>query len=134
MRPTKCWRGRGGKVNKSFLEATVKRNILEYLHRRGVFAWNNPRGGGWVKSGGKSNFDAKGYFLRYGGPKGCADILGVLPGGRFLAIETKRTHGGTRSAEQVEFLEAVNRMGGLGFFAKSLDEAVEALKPVIGGW
>ena len=135
-RPTKVWVGRGGRIRKSYRESVVKKNILEYLLRRGVFAWNNPRGGAWTQKGGKSgeNYDAKGSFLRYGGPKGASDIIGILPGGRFLAIETKRTHGGKASEEQIRFIDEVNRRGGLGFFAKNLDEAIEALKPVIGGW
>jgi hypothetical protein len=103
----------------SALEKDVKAGILSYLKARGVFAWNNHRGAGKMTHGG---------FVQWGGPKGASDILGILPGGRFLAIETKRTKGSYGvTDEQREFLDKVASMGGLSFHARSVNDVVTAL-------
>lgn len=67
--------------------------------------------------------------------KGVADIIGIYDG-RFLAIEIKMQGWkppapGTKQykhyREQCEFLEEVERNGGIGFFVKSVDEVIERL-------
>lgn len=59
--------------------------------------------------------------------KGVADILGIMePTGRFLAIEVK-VKGKYPSPEQRQFLEMINRMGGLGFVARSVEDVAKAL-------
>lgn len=76
-------------------------------------------------------------------PRGVSDIIGILPkgvagsdGGRFLAIEVKKSNwippGQTAKsyahyARQKAFLDKVNERGGLGFFARSVDEVIDAL-------
>lgn len=66
-------------------------------------------------------------------PKGVSDIIGILPrgiaestGGRFLAIEVKRP-GGKVSPHQAQFIDRVNRMGGLGFVAYSAQDVIDRL-------
>ena len=66
-------------------------------------------------------------------PKGVSDIIGILPkgvaasdGGRFLAIEVKRP-GGRVSPHQQQFIDRVNRMGGLGFVAYSVEDVITRL-------
>jgi hypothetical protein len=66
-------------------------------------------------------------------PKGVSDIIGILPkgiagsdGGRFLAIEVKRP-GGKVSPHQEQFIERVNRIGGLGFVAYSVEDVINRL-------
>lgn len=104
---------------KTALEKDVKASILSYLHARGIIAWNNHRGAGVMKHGG---------FVRWGGMKGSSDILGVMPGGRFIAIETKRRKGtyGT-TEEQDEFLEKIVDQGGIAFVARSVNDVVDQL-------
>jgi hypothetical protein len=51
--------------------------------------------------------------------------------GQLLAIECKRA-GGYQRPEQREFLEQVRAAGGLGIFAKSIDEVRAALDRFVG--
>ena len=55
------------------------------------------------------------------GTKGVSDILGVLPGGRFLALEVKTAKGKLTPA-QADFLQSVAGGGGLAFMAQSAEE------------
>jgi len=55
------------------------------------------------------------------GLKGVADVLGVLPDGRFLAVECK-TATGRISPEQDAFIRNVNLRGGLAFVARGLED------------
>lgn len=100
-------------------ENQVKNSILEYLHTMGIVAWPNNTGAVKYESHGT------GRFVRYG-HKGSGDILGVLPGGRFLSIECKTTSGRASSA-QTDFMLTVNRAGGLAFIARSIDEVEKIL-------
>jgi hypothetical protein len=62
-----------------------------------------------------------------GSAPGISDILGVLPGGRLLAIEVK-TERGKLSPHQERFLKNITDNGGLAFVARSFDEVVQRLK------
>jgi hypothetical protein len=64
-------------------ENRVKAEVLKYLKLRRIKAWNNPTGAVRV---------ALDRWLHFG-LKGSADILGILPGGRFLAVECKAPDG-----------------------------------------
>jgi hypothetical protein len=98
-------------------ENQVKAGVLKYLKLRGIKAWNNPTGAGRI---------APDRWLHFG-KKGSADILGILPGGRFLAVECKAPHG-RLSPEQREFLEDIKALGGLAVVAKSWLEIDQALR------
>lgn len=58
-------------------------------------------------------------------PGGVADILGIF-NGRFLAIEVKRP-GNPLTRCQKHFLDSVNREGGIGFVARSIDDVIDQL-------
>ena len=60
---------------------------------------------------------------------GISDLLGVLPDGRFLAIEVK-TKGKKASKDQREFLDAINRNNGVGIVVDSLEDLIEKMKGV----
>ena len=64
-------------------------------------------------------------FIRFGF-QGCPDILGMLRGGRLLAIEVKTTSGRVSEA-QAAFLEAVSAHGGLSFVARSVEDLQQHL-------
>jgi hypothetical protein len=49
---------------------------------------------------------------------GCADILGQLRDGRFLAVECKAPNRGSATAEQAEFLRLVASNGGVAILAR----------------
>ncbi len=61
-----------------------------------------------------------------GACNGVADILGVLPNGRFFAIEVKGK-GDKLSDEQVEFISNIIKNGGLAFVAHSLQDAKDKM-------
>lgn len=60
------------------------------------------------------------------GKKGSSDILGILKGGRLLAIEVKNSKG-KLSPEQEEFLHEINQRDGWAFVARSLDDVIAKL-------
>ena len=96
------------------LEKEIQSAILEYLHARRIFCWKEHSAGIPIENGTR--------FMPIG-LKGKADILGVLPSGRFLAIEVKRPSG-RLSPDQEDFLENINVNGGLAFVAKSIDDVI----------
>jgi hypothetical protein len=103
-------------VSRGTPEGKIKAACLRYLARRGITAWNNPSGAVEVRPG---------QWLQFG-RKGSADILGCLPGGRFLAIEVKAP-GGWLSPGQREFLETIKQQGGLAVVVKSYRDIEAAL-------
>jgi hypothetical protein len=98
-------------------EGRVKAACLRYLEKRGIKAWNNPSGAVHI---------APDRWLHFG-KKGNADILGILPGGRFLAVECKAAHG-RLSPEQREFLADIKSLGGFAVVAKSWQDIDQALR------
>jgi len=98
-------------------EARIKNACLRYLERRGLFAWNNPSG--CVRA-------APDRWIHFG-KKGSADIIGILPDGKFLAIETKSKNV-RLTPEQKEFLNKVRGLGGVAIAARSFQELDEALR------
>jgi hypothetical protein len=99
-------------------ESVVLRAVLAVLqaHPRVAFVW-------------RANTISQKIGLRYikAGFVGQPDVLGMLKDGQFLACEVKRP-GGKLTDEQAAFLELVNRRGGLGFMATSVDDVMRALK------
>jgi len=90
---------------------------LDYLRLKGIYCWKNstvgiynPKSGGYIPSN----------------AKGVSDILGILPGGRFLAIEVKRP-GGRPSEHQTAFIQEINRHGGVAFIAYSIEDLITHL-------
>lgn len=73
-------------------------------------------------------FDRKTKRYRFNGTKGVSDILGVLRGGRMVAIEVKtpkafaeaKNHG--LSKFQIEFLQRVKDQGGLTIVATDFEK------------
>jgi len=91
-------------------ESAIQKQILDYLKMRGFIAFRNNVGhvrvgSNWINLG----------------EAGMSDIIGMLPGGKFLAIEVKTPKGKIRPP-QLEFLHKVNEGGGLGIVARSVEE------------
>ncbi len=59
-------------------------------------------------------------------PRGVSDLIGIAPGGKFLAIEVK-TEKGRLTEHQERFLEAVRRSGGIALVARSVEDVIEGL-------
>ena len=98
-------------------EGRIKADCLRYLERRGFFVWNNPSGAVRI---------APDRWVHFG-KKGSADIIGVLPDGKFLAVEVKAPHG-RLSPEQSAFLEKVRGMKGVAVVVRSFRELDAALR------
>ena len=92
-------------------EAEIQRAILATLKHLGVDCWRHNVGGFPVESGGTRR------YVR-AGEKGQSDILGLLPGGRFCAVEVKRP-GNRPTADQIAFMQRINEAGGFAFWATS---------------
>lgn len=92
-------------------ERDIQKGILDYLRWRKIFCWKNSNVG--IK---KSN----GSFIPVG-MKGVSDILGILPSGKFLAIEVKCKYR-KPSPAQKKFLYEIEKNGGLAFVARSVKE------------
>jgi hypothetical protein len=111
---------------KAPCEQSLVKPALDLLALRGCFVWRNNSGAMVATANGKRR------FVRFGGTPGASDILGLLPGGRFLAVELKRP-GGKLTAKQKSFLEAVRNQGGVGLVASSLKELDDLLRAALAG-
>jgi hypothetical protein len=117
-------------VKQGTPEGRIKAACLRYLEKRGIRAWNNPSGAVRI---------APDRWVHFG-RKGSADILGCLPGGRFLAVEVK-SPGGRLSPEQKQFLAEIRDLGGLALVVWNWKEIDSALRhggyvsdgPLFGG-
>lgn len=101
-------------------EKTIENHILIYLKSRGVFAWKNQSVGVFDPS--------KKIYRKSKNPfhiNGTSDILGIYKG-KLLAIEVKSAKG-VVSDEQEEFINNINKFGGIAFAARSLEDVVEKL-------
>ena len=100
-------------------EGAVVRACLDYLEIRGIVAWRNNTVGMYDQT-------AKRYRTN-AGRNGIADILGCLPGGRFIAIECKAGRG-KLSADQANFQRDIIRQGGLHIVAYRVEDVIEVLQ------
>ena len=102
-------------------EGAVVSACLDYLAVRGIHAWRNNSGVSRPE-----RRDGSRGFVRFG-HVGSADILGVMPGGKFLAVECKAPRGNL-SRHQIEFLDRVRQEGGVAIVARSVDDLIEQLQ------
>jgi hypothetical protein len=79
----------------------------------------------WVARMNSGAFQIEGRFIK-AGFRGCSDILGMLKGGRLIAVECKSSKG-KESADQAAFGAAVAKDGGLYIVARSVDDIMEGL-------
>lgn len=64
-----------------------------------------------------------GRTQRFGLCPGSADLIGIGPGGRFLAIEVKTKHGRV-APDQARFIDLVRARGGIAGICRSVEDAV----------
>lgn len=102
-------------------EQEIQRSCLEWLWANRVMAWKCHNGG---------VFDPNRRQFYFAGRRGVSDILGVLPGGRFLACEVKRPKG-RMTPDQEEFQRDVAEAGGVACCVHSVQELEDDLKPYI---
>jgi hypothetical protein len=84
----------------------------------------------WRNNSGIAEFN--GQKVRYGVGIGGADLLGVAPGGLFLAVEIK-TLTGRLEPDQLRFLELVWQLGGVACVCRSEEQAKEQVRGIREG-
>ena len=89
-------------------EIDIMNLIRIALSERGIISWRNNTGA--LK-------DITGRLVRYGLGIGSSDIIGIMPDGRFLAIEVKKP-GKNPTSEQINLIQAVRKHGGVGGVAR----------------
>lgn len=88
-------------------EQNIVDRCIDVLRQRGCYVWRQNSAALPVK-------DSYGErTIRCTSVNGVSDVIGLTPDGRFVAVECKRGGNGP-SGDQQEFLNAVNRRGGLG--------------------
>lgn len=98
-------------------EGSIKAGCIHFLRQMGFYVWNNPTGAVQL---------APNRWLHFG-KKGSSDIIGILPGGRFFAVEVKAP-GGRLSPEQKQFLDDISRLGGLAVMVQDWRELAQILR------
>ena len=98
-------------------ENIVLKNCLDYLTVKNIFHYRNNTGA--VKIGKR--------FVRFG-YAGSSDIIGILPDGRFLAVECKREKCGVVSEVQKDFIKKIQENNGVACVVHSVEELAEVLK------
>lgn len=117
-------------------ERDILASVLELFKRHPLVAFayrTNTRSGYVLKHGVYDRLIAAGHikpgdaqFMRFNF-KGAADVTGMLRGGRRFECEVK-SDAGIVSDEQQAFIDAVNGGGGVGFVARSVQEAMRGLE------
>lgn len=102
-------------------EGAVVKECLEYLKIRGIFAYRQNTGAAEFRAR-----SGKRRFVRFGA-LGASDIIGIIPGGRFIAVECKAGKG-KLSDLQKDYLKTVTDNGGLAIVAKSYVDIEKALR------
>lgn len=99
-------------------EADIQRSIMLALSQAGCLILRNNCG--ILKN-------PAGIPIKFGvGNPGGSDLIGLYRG-RFIAIEVK-TPKGRATPEQLQFIEAVRRHGGIAGIARSVEDALSLLK------
>jgi hypothetical protein len=100
--------------------------VLAFLERHPQVAWVHKFNvGAHVVEELTTSGRRKRRYIEYAFP-GCADLLGQLRDGRFLAVEVKVKRDRLSQAQRA-FLATVNDNGGIGFVARSIEDVVQAL-------
>ena len=100
---------------KELTEKQIENAILEYLSYLPGTYWKTNNIG--VYDVARKVHRKPGKYFR----RGVADIIGIDGTGKLVAIEVK-TKKGRVSPSQKEFLEDINKYGGIGFVARSVDD------------
>ena len=109
------------------LEKDIKKVILQYLELKGYFVWDQPTYGLFDERRGSRIMPNGRYRIR-----GVSDILGCIPlNGKMLAIEVKTPQRKNLVSEyQKQFINNINRHGGVAFVATSLEDVKAKLDEI----
>jgi hypothetical protein len=98
-------------------EAQIQKSILVYLRLHPQVAWvGRFNSGAFIES-----YGGQDRYIQANSVKGCSDILGMLKGGRFFAIEVKSAKGRV-TQNQDNFILRVLECGGYAGVARSIED------------
>ena len=97
-------------------ERDTLRACMMYLAGTGVLCWRSNNTGIYSEKRGCHIFH---------GTKGVPDLIGVLPGGKFLGVECKSDKG-RQSDSQKEMQQRIEAAGGLYILARTIDDLQKA--------
>lgn len=101
-------------------EAAVLRGCLQYLRLKNICHWRQNTGAVKIEE----------RYVQFG-EKGVADIIGILPGGKFFAVECKSSTG-TQTVHQKNFQMNVERSGGVYLIIKDAQHLVNFIESYKG--
>lgn len=99
-------------------ETNISQQIRLALSAEGCIVWRNNVG---------KLEDKRGRWVTFGLCVGSSDIIGMMPDGRFLAIEVKAPGEKPRD-NQYAFIAAVQKQGGVAGWATSVEEAISIVR------
>lgn len=109
-------------------ETSLMHSMMLALSEAGCLIWRHNVGKAWqgkpIHQAGSQVTLTDARMIPYGLCVGGADLLGIAPDGRFLAIEAK-TATGRISADQQRFISAVRLAGGRAGVARTIEEALQ---------
>lgn len=100
------------------LEKDIQKQILTLLRKHPKIHWVARFNSGTFMDGDR--------YITSNSQRGMSDILGMLRGGRLLAIECKSRTGKIQPHQQ-EFLDLISAGGGLAFVARSVEDVLAKL-------
>lgn len=98
-------------------EANIQRLIMMAVSEAGCLVWRNNVG---------TLKNQAGIPIKFGLCVGSSDLIGVHYSGRFMAIEVKTETGRIRP-EQITFIDAVNKRGGIAGVCRSVEDAIKLI-------
>lgn len=112
-------------------EAGILKEVHLAVSKAGCVAFRNETAGAYVgrvlyRQGDEVSL-ARAQFIQAGLCVGSSDLIGWTPDGRFLAIEVKAERG-RASRDQLSFLGAVLKAGGVAGVARSAEDAIALLR------
>ena len=109
-------------MRSDITEHAIQLQIIEYLKLQfpAFYCWRNNSGAYQTQ---------KGHYVQFG-KKGSADIIGISPDGRFVALEVKKP-GEKPKEHQKEFLEEILTRGGIAGVVTSIEDVKLLLFPLI---
>jgi hypothetical protein len=111
-------RAKSTEPRADLLEKDIQKQILMLLRKHPKIKWVARFNSGTFMDGDR--------YITSNSQRGMSDILGMLNGGRLLAIECKSRTGRIQPHQQ-EFLDLINAGGGLAFVARSVDDVIKNL-------
>jgi len=112
-------------------ETKIQRKIMLALSEAGCIVFRNEVAGAWMgkvihkDSSQVTIKDAR--MMRFGLAVGSSDLIFIAPGGKFGAIEVK-TPTGRATKEQLLFIDAVIKAGGIAGIARSVEDALSLIR------